>query len=94
MPSLPSPHPCARNIHDITLSYTFYKVEDEDASNLDDAGGVRLHASGPIPAGVTLAPGVTLPPGIGPAASADAQAGSSAAPLPVGTAGAAAAGGG
>lgn len=57
-----------RNVHDITLSYTFYKVDDEDATNLDDSGGVKLHASGPIPAGITLAPGVKLPPGVGPAA--------------------------
>jgi hypothetical protein len=49
-------------------------VDDDDATNLDDAGGVRLHAAGPVPDGVRLAPGVVLPPGIGPAAPAPAAA--------------------
>jgi hypothetical protein len=78
------PCPCAaplpppqRNIHDITLSYTFYRVNDEDASNLDDEGGVRVHTwtSGPVPPGITLAPGVVLPPGIGPAPAAEGAGG-------------------
>jgi hypothetical protein len=71
------PAPPRRNIHDITLSYTFYRVNDEDASNLDDEGGVRVHTwtSGPVPPGITLAPGVVLPPGIGPAPAAEGAGG-------------------
>lgn len=90
------------NIHDITLSYTFYKVDDEDASNLDDEGGVRIHnwMEGPLPPNITLAPGVVLPPGIGLPAAEEAAAaaaageavGKEAAPVPA--AAAKAAGGG
>ncbi|GBF92833.1 hypothetical protein Rsub_05452 [Raphidocelis subcapitata] len=74
-PELAGDHNC-RNIHDITLSYTFYKVDDEDASNLDDSSPVRVHTwtSGPLPAGVTLAPGTVLPPGVGVAAAVEGEA--------------------
>ncbi len=47
-----------RSINDITLSYTFFKVEDEedveDIATADVApSGVRLHGSGVLPQGIT-----------------------------------------
>jgi len=38
-----------RSVHDVTLAYTFYRVDDEDAEAGDDleaGGGVRLHGPG------------------------------------------------
>ncbi len=68
----------SRNIHDITLSYTFFKVdEDEDAAATADesSSGVKLHGLGLLPAGVA-AP--SLP------AAAAAAAAAQAAPAPAG----------
>lgn len=68
--------PCRahRNVHDITLSYTFFRVADEDADLSAEAeaekaagGGVRLHGAAQLPPGVTppkLAPGVVAPAGV------------------------------
>jgi hypothetical protein len=39
-------------VHDITLSYTFFKVEDEDADLSRGEGGVRMHGSATLPPGV------------------------------------------
>jgi hypothetical protein len=47
-----------RNVHDITLSYTFFKV-DEDESDSEPADGssssVKLHGPGQLPAGIPAA---------------------------------------
>jgi len=48
-----------RNVHDITLSYTFFKVDqDEDVTaEADSAGsGIKLHGPGQLPAGVAAPP--------------------------------------
>lgn len=42
-----------RNVHDVTLAYTFYRVEDEEGGYDDEWGGLRLHG----PDGERLAPG-------------------------------------
>lgn len=50
-----------RNIHDITLAYTFFKTEEEEeeaAAAADSRpSGVRLHGPGVLPAGL----GATVP---------------------------------
>lgn len=72
-------------MHDITLSYTFFKIDDEDAADLSTSG-VRLHAAGELPAGVKppaqplpaslqAAPSVTGAGGAGAAAEAGAGGG-------------------
>lgn len=48
-----------RNVHDITLSYCFFKVEEDEDTATDDSsngGGVKLHGPGELPG--------QLPPGI------------------------------
>lgn len=57
-PELVDDHNC-RNVHDITLSYTFFKVDqDEDVTaEADSAGsGIKLHGPGQLPAGVAAPP--------------------------------------
>jgi hypothetical protein len=51
-----------RNIHDITLAYTFFKTEEEEEEAAAAAAdsrpsGVRLHGPGVLPAGL----GATVP---------------------------------
>jgi len=49
-----------RNVHDVTLAYTFYRVDDD---NVDDPeGGVKFHGAGgvPVPEGMVLPPGAML----------------------------------
>ncbi|KAF8059201.1 COX11 [Scenedesmus sp. PABB004] len=86
-PELVTDHNC-RNIHDITLSYTFFKVVEDDSDG-DEAeaeadssgGGVRLHGPG--------APAAQLSPAA--AAAIAAAGGGGGAPQPVGGGGGAAA---
>ncbi|MEW5310516.1 MAG: hypothetical protein WDW38_002307 [Sanguina aurantia] len=52
-----------RNVNDITLSYTFHKVDEEDSDmeeDADDAGPSKLRLHGSLPPG-TYPPGFTLP---------------------------------
>lgn len=51
--------PHCRNVHDITLSYTFFKVDqdDEETAEADSVGsGIKLHGPGQLPAGVAAPP--------------------------------------
>jgi heterodisulfide reductase subunit A-like polyferredoxin len=64
-----------RNVHDITLSYTFFKVDEDEADSEPADGsssGVKLHGPGELPAGI--------PAAVAAAAAAAAAAGSSAQP--------------
>jgi hypothetical protein len=66
--------PGCRNIHDITLSYTFFKVdEDEDAVAAadDSSSGVKLHGPGLLPGGVAV-PSLPVPAAAAQAAPAPA----------------------
>jgi heterodisulfide reductase subunit A-like polyferredoxin len=47
-----------RNVHDITLSYTFFKVDEDEADSEPADGsssGVKLHGPGQLPAGIPAA---------------------------------------
>lgn len=65
-----SPRAHGSNVHDITLSYTFYRVDDADselaAAGDGGGGGARVHTwtAGPLPGHIKLAPGAALPPGV------------------------------
>lgn len=56
-PELVEDHNC-RNVHDITLSYTFFKVDEDEADSEPADGsssGVKLHGPGELPAGIPAA---------------------------------------
>ena len=85
-PPLTPPALPRSNVHDITLSYMFYKVDDADATNTDDASPVRVHTwtSGPLPDNIKPPPGGAPPLGVaGAGAGAAAGAGGAAAGSPV-----------
>lgn len=65
---------CCRNIHDITLSYTFFKVEEEEeeADDVKQGSGVKLH--GPGDAGTAAASAAAAIAKLPPAAQAEAAA--------------------
>jgi hypothetical protein len=63
---------CYRNVHDITLSYTFFKVEEDEEATAaadDSSSGIKLHGPGQLPAGVT-APQLHVPTAVTQAAAA------------------------
>lgn len=83
---------CYRNIHDITLSYTFFKVdEDEDTTAAGDdtsSSGIKLHGPGLLPAGMAL-PLQQLPTPAAAHAAPTAEAAAPPPPAPAQAAGAA-----
>jgi hypothetical protein len=70
-PEVVEDHGC-RKISDLTLSYTFFMVDDDDAAEIPEGeSGVKTHGS--LPAG-QLPPG-QLPPGMSAAAAQALAAG-------------------
>ncbi|KAF6258686.1 cytochrome c oxidase assembly protein CtaG/Cox11-domain-containing protein [Scenedesmus sp. NREL 46B-D3] len=58
-PELVEDHNC-RNVHDITLSYTFFKVDEDEADSQladDSSSGVKLHGPAGLPGGMPAAGG-------------------------------------
>jgi hypothetical protein len=43
-----------RNIHDITLSYTFYKVDEDNRDDDGSSIGVKLHGPDEVPSPAAL----------------------------------------
>jgi hypothetical protein len=62
-------------VHDITLSYTFFKVDEDEADSEPADGsssGVKLHGPGELPAGI---PGAVVVAAAAAGASAQPAAG-------------------
>jgi heterodisulfide reductase subunit A-like polyferredoxin len=67
-----------RNVHDITLSYTFFKVDEDEADNEpadSSSSGVKLHGPGEVPAGIPAAVAAAAAAGapLAPSAAVKAQ---------------------